>query len=493
MAKSKVEGSELKALVKEGKKRPLSFAFCPGRGDDQVVMIDRKAKPKILSKLALAEGAGKKVAFGTFVVNAETMELSCERIIPNLAKVLQKYLKSQKVKINVLVLDEAGQVIEQAGEEAEDGQPSGVTDSGGKDAAEKEEPKPGAARLAERIKALQSVIAAASETNAAKLNKALERAVSQIRAGEMQGAEQTIAAMEGAIAKKLQREQEASAADPDARAEQDTLAAPKRHDLADTLQEKVSVIDGPAGDKLAAALSRVRDLLDAGNVKGADVLLARIKGALDKRAGGTKTANAAKWDRAKAKLQPIIAKLKQGGTGDQAAIDRFFSFAQEQADAGNFDKSLAAAARVAGLIKQAGTEPDAATPDNIGAYTRTRLGWMNTRAGLRQEMEGLKSAIDEATAGMDGLEDVSAKSSGMFEHLDGLDTGLEDTLNQLARTASSDERQNLKSAAAGIIAKYRNVLDSDFFQAVDDNGFKPTSIRAKALNSLQEVSAALDA
>jgi hypothetical protein len=494
MANSKVDGSELKALIKLGKKRPLSFAFCPGHGDDQVIIIDRKAKPKILSKLALAEGAGKKVAFGTFVVNADTMELTCIRVIPSLAKLLYKYLKSQKIKVGVLIMDDTGEVLEQAGGEAGEDQSAAAGQPDGKGEAEGEEPKPEAARLAARIKALQSVIDAASASNAAKLSKALARAVSQVRAGDLQGAEQTIAAMEGAIARKKQKEQEVSAADPDPKAQQDTPDTSAQYELADRLQEKVSGIGGPAGDKLGAALSRVRDLLDKGNVKGADALLARIKGAVDKRADSTKTDNVAKWEQAKAKLQPIIASLKQSGRGDQAAMDRFFKIAQEQAKAGNLDKAMAAAARVVELIRQANAEPKtAASPDNSDVYAKTRLSWMHTRAGLRQEMEDLKSAIDKATAEIDGMEDVSAKSGGMFEHLDNIDNGLEDTLDQLVKTTNTQERQNLKSAASRIIDKYRNVLDSDFFQAVDDNGFRPTSIRANALNSLQEVRAALDA
>ena len=39
----------------------------------------------------------------------------------------------------------------------------------------------------------------------------------------------------------------------------------------------------------------------------------------------------------------------------------------------------------------------------------------------------------------------------------------------------------------------RDTLDSDFFKAVDDNGFVATNIRNSALQSLSQVSAALAA
>ncbi len=99
MADQKVEGEELKKLIKLGKKKTLSFAFCPGKKNDHTMLIDRRKKPEVIAKIAKKEGEGSKVAFGTFEVKAKTMELTCEKVVPALAKVLKKYLKSQKVQI----------------------------------------------------------------------------------------------------------------------------------------------------------------------------------------------------------------------------------------------------------------------------------------------------------------------------------------------------------------------------------------------------------
>ena len=53
------------------------------------------------------------------------------------------------------------------------------------------------------------------------------------------------------------------------------------------------------------------------------------------------------------------------------------------------------------------------------------------------------------------------------------------------------QRRKLMQEARQIMADYRKVLDTDFFKAVDQNGFANTNIRGAALASLQEVSTAL--
>ena len=80
----------------------------------------------------------------------------------------------------------------------------------------------------------------------------------------------------------------------------------------------------------------------------------------------------------------------------------------------------------------------------------------------------------------------------LFGYLDDIDTDLETTLEQLVEAPDGKSRQDLKTAARGIIDTYKGVLDTDFFRAVDNNGFVTTDIRASALASLDKVSAALE-
>lgn len=541
MAEMKVEGDALKKLVKIGKRKRLSFAFCPGPKNDHVIVVDRRKKPEVIAKVAKKEGEGAKVAFGTFVLNGKTMELTCERTVPAMAKVLKKYLKSQKVMVNVLIMDESGNVLdsdvedlpEEPGWDGDDGSDDDDDDDDDDDTdandddgdapeadARHEETvaaKPDAepdvagdrAALAVRIKAVQPAIAGAGDETAAKLKKVAAIAVAQIKAGDLGQADKTISALEAAVAKlgakAVPSAEPAQPAQPDAGPDLRTLAA-----RTSALKGVIDDIPGPAGEKLTAALGNAAKMLKAGNLAGADILLGRIEAGVNKvSATGTKAppqadtappAEAAKWQAALARLQPEVDRLMQDRRGDLAAINRFFDYAKEQAKAGNFDKALAAAARTAGLIKQAsdmsGTaaaqEAETASPDNVVGYTKTRLAWIKTRDGLRKELEGLKAAIDKATADIEGLEEVPAKTAVLFDYLDDIDNSLEDTLGQLVETPDGERREGLKTQARQIIAEYRGLLDTGFFKDVDSNGFARTNIRADALASLQQVSAALE-
>lgn len=504
MADARLEGDELRKLVLMGKKRTLSFAFCPGPKNDHTMLIDRKKKPEVIGRIAKSEGAGNKVAFGTFVVNSKTMELTCEKVVPAMAKVLKKYLKSQKVLVNVLILDEDGNVLERDEEDLPEDQSLDGTGDGPEDGVATEDnadPSDGddaqspldARELAARLKAIQPAIAAAPDPVADKLRKAVAMAVSQIKSDDLEAADKTVAALEAAATKLggASDGEDSAPAAPDPRA----LVA-----RAKTLKEAIGGIAGPAGEKLTKAMGSAISQIKSGEMAIADGLLTRIEAAVNKITGdgAEQSPEAAKWATAESRLQPAVDTLMQEKRGDLDAINRFFNFAKEQAAAGNYDKAIAAATRVAGLIKQAGTEPAAARdaqdaiPDNVVAYTKTRLSWINTRTGLRKELAGLKTAIDKATAGINGLEEVPTKSGVLFDYLDGIDSNLEDTLEQLVETSNGDQRESLKSAARKIIDDYRSVLDTDFFQAVDSNGFVNTNIRANALSSLREVSAALE-
>ncbi len=494
MAGAGIEGEELKKLVKMGKKQPLSFAFCPGTKNDHIILIDRRKKPEAIARVAKKEGAGNKVAFGTFVVNSSTMELTCERVVPAMAKTLKKYLKSQKVIVDVLILDMDGHVLDRDEENEPDGPVLREAEETPQAESEPSDPTPTAADLAQRLKAINPVISKAPEASAKALKKAVALSVSQIKSGDLEAASKTVAALDAA-AEKLRLAERALPAEPEAKAKpaaEDPRALAVR---AKALRDIIGDIADPAGAKLTKALGDTIARIKSGDLASADALLTRIEAAASKSAqtGGTPSPESAKWVSAESRLQPVIDRLAQEGRGDLDAINRFFNLAKEQAAAGNFDKALAAVSHVAGLVKQAAAETTtAATRDNMVAYTKTRLDWISTRSGLRRELEGLKSAIDKTTAGIEGLEDVPTKSGGLLANLDGIDSSLENTLEQLANTPDGDQREGLKTSARRIVDDYRAVLDTDFFKAVDDNGFLKTSIRANALGSLQAVSAALE-
>ena len=208
--------------------------------------------------------------------------------------------------------------------------------------------------------------------------------------------------------------------------------------------------------------------------------------------------DAKKWDAALARLQPAVEKAMTDKRGDLAAINRSFDFAKDQAADGNYESALKAAAKTAELLKQAATMETTAAAQEAADITpeglvKLRVAWIETRLGMQKEIEGLKSAIDDATKNIDGMEEVSSKSKVLFDYVADIDTNLEQTLQKMADAKDEKSRDALKSDAMQIVDTYKGVLDSDFFKAVDDNGFVKTNIRDTALNSLQQVSAALAA
>ncbi|MFD2853823.1 hypothetical protein ACFSZS_02050 [Seohaeicola zhoushanensis] len=267
-------------------------------------------------------------------------------------------------------------------------------------------------------------------------------------------------------------------------------------------------MQGAARDKLIAALTNAAQLIKSGDLAGADALLTKIEAAVAKTAGtaSQETAardalppEAAKWFAAEGKLAPLVEKAMQEKKGDLDGINRAFNYARELAADGAYDRALAAAGKVAQLLKEAASattsaaaqEAQDAIPDNVVPFVQSRLAWINTRKALHQQISGLKSAIDSTTSDVEGLEDIPSRSGKLFDYLNDIDTDLEDTLEKLVETPEGDARTALKEQARGIIATYQGVLDTPFFQAVDDNGFVATNIRGSALDSLSKVSAAL--
>ena len=448
MAELKVEGAELKKMVKLGKKQNLAFGYCPGKGDDNTLVIHRRKSPEMLGKAARKEGSSPKVAFGTFEVKGRTMEMTCGRVVPMMAKGLKKYLKSQKVLVNVVILDAEGNLVDS---DVEDLPPEPEDDAAEAAAAPETEasvtldadveeapaddsdeddtaPALDAAALATRLKALQPAIAAAEADVAAKLKKVMAGAVAQIKATALEQADSTIGALEAAVA-KLSASAASPTSEPQAAAATDSGADLKALAArAQAIKAQIADVAPAARDKLIAALTTAAQQIKDRNLDAANTMLDRIEAAL-------------------AKIAPAEAAPAQEG----------------------------------------GANADVET------YEKSRLGWIEARSNVRKEIEALKAEIDKTVAGQEGLEEVAAKSHVLFDHIKDLNGDLEDALQALVKTPDDAKRDALKANARQIVQTYEKILDSDFFHAVDDNGFIKTNIRQSAVASLQQVNAAIAA
>lgn len=111
MADPKFEPEELKKLIKLGKQRELSFAYCPGGVDGDVFLVHRRKAPDMLGKKARKEADRPKAAYGTFRVEGRVITMTCLALVPALDKRIRKFLRENRVSMQVALLDAAGKEI----------------------------------------------------------------------------------------------------------------------------------------------------------------------------------------------------------------------------------------------------------------------------------------------------------------------------------------------------------------------------------------------
>ncbi|MEX0279119.1 MAG: hypothetical protein AB3N19_16480 [Ruegeria sp.] len=188
----KVEGKELKKLVKHARENPVSFAFNPGAKDDHYFGLHRKQPAKAIAKEAKDIGSGKRVAFGEMSVSETVMRLQCDKQVPAMAKTLKRWLKKQKVKLDVVIVDADGTVLD-----------SDVDAQESQDASDAEKginPNEKAATL-ERLKAISDRIKDLPKEAAAPLVVPFKSIVKLANAGDIERAQLGADKLDQALAK----------------------------------------------------------------------------------------------------------------------------------------------------------------------------------------------------------------------------------------------------------------------------------------------------
>lgn len=252
-----LRGAPLLKMVGLAKKRDLNFAYCPGNDPaEDVFVLDIKKKPEIMGRLARGEGTGTKIGFGTAKVTGKVMTLSCERALPQAAKKLKKFLKSENIAMNIIVLDVEGNVLEQEVEdlgENEDADTNDVDDS----ADARLDP------LKARAVKLQAALRAVPRDAQAPLAAAFKGAVGVMRAGDLDKAEATFSKIENAVVKLagVSTRAQPVVSDP-------TLG--KLADRAAALSRRIDALGGvEGGARLRAAHGVLEGQIAAGDVRTA--------------------------------------------------------------------------------------------------------------------------------------------------------------------------------------------------------------------------------
>ncbi|MCB1888754.1 MAG: hypothetical protein KDH20_14195, partial [Rhodocyclaceae bacterium] len=174
MATESLQGPALKKKISKAKKKPVNFAFVPGKKPaDSVLMLHKKKNASLLGKEARAEGDSNKFAFGSLFVRGKVAELTCGRHFGQLAKQCKIFLRVNKVMLNVVVMDENGQEIESDIEDLPDDPEMDLLDLENEAEGDEEEDEDGQQQdeapapqvdpqeLVRRMKAVQPAVAAA--------------------------------------------------------------------------------------------------------------------------------------------------------------------------------------------------------------------------------------------------------------------------------------------------------------------------------------------
>lgn len=344
-----VKGADLKKILKIAKKGPIAFAYNPGKTDDSTFFgMHRTKAPSLLGKAAKAEGEGKKFTFGTAVLEGKELRLTPEREMSQMAKRLKKFLKSQKVTLNVVIVDEDGTVLDS---DVETDLPDDPEMAGDDAVASPVEP---------------ATLAAGSGDDPEKPKSAVPNP---------------------------------DDAAPDQLAARWQATADKLSPLVANAASK-AIVDPT---KLRAAWAMAQDAAKKGDFAAAMRIGVKVA-ELIKKGGGDRhkttdaaDPNIAKWELAKSKLDPIVAQTLKNGSGDVAKIRAVWAFAQEKADKGDHPAALQSLNMLAKLLAAAKTSggkgPDEVPQGTVQAATDDLASGKALLSELRALLDKIKAAL----------------------------------------------------------------------------------------------------
>ncbi|MCV2869869.1 hypothetical protein OEW28_14640 [Defluviimonas sp. WL0002] len=293
MGEHRVEGPEIKKLLKIARRQPLNFAFNPAKSDeDGYFALHRKKPAPILAKEVRSEGEGNKFSFGTATLEGKLLKLQVERELPQLAKKMKRFLKANKVLLNVQILDSDGNVLDA---DIEDDLPDDPDFDGEEDGARSDataansiEPEAdaaspyGAQDLVQRLARAKAKLAELPDAARKKLESAIGQVVTLIKAADMEAAERGVAAIEAALAKLSGP----SAPPPPPPPPGPDGQMQKLVQVLRTLKERADQIDD-AGirQSLLQEIAAAAALIKAGDVNSTATKLAQIRDAISGVAG----------------------------------------------------------------------------------------------------------------------------------------------------------------------------------------------------------------
>ncbi len=295
-----VTGDDLRKILRRGRRRPVPFAFTPGKGEDESLFaVHKKRPPEMIAKATRRESGQTKVAFGTFVVQGKELILTCIQELPAIAKKLKKHLRVERLPMNIRVLDITGREIEADIEDLGD-----VDVLGDDDADDDDLPRLATTgdRMLDRLAVIRDAVMAAPGDAGDRLRDIFAGAVRAADNGSRDKADKLITQVEAELRRQMNsaaRSAFAAAPRPAPARRPDTVpsAAPRRVEpgpaellplarRAKALKARAEAMDETLAPRLMAALGVAARALRAGEVAAAADALDRIEAAMDRVAAG---------------------------------------------------------------------------------------------------------------------------------------------------------------------------------------------------------------
>jgi hypothetical protein len=298
-----VTGDDLRKILRRGRRRPVPFAFTPGKGEDESLFaVHKKRPPEMIAKATRRESGQTKVAFGTFVVQGKELILTCIQELPAIAKKLKKHLRIERLPMNIRVLDITGREIEADIEDL------GDADVLGDDDDDDDVPRVATTgdRMLDRLAVIRDAVLAAPGDAGDRLRDIFAGAVRAADNGSRDKADKLITQVEAELRRQMNSSartafasapRPAPARRPDAIPEPvPAVATPKAEPgtanllplarRARALKARAEGMDEALAPRLMAALGVAARALRAGEVEAATDALDRIEAAMDRVAAG---------------------------------------------------------------------------------------------------------------------------------------------------------------------------------------------------------------
>jgi len=547
MSEFGVAGGELKKMIKVAKKGPIPFGFNPGKNEEEAYLgMHRTKAPAMLGKDAKESGEGGKFSFGTAKVEGKVLQLTCQRELPGMAKRLKKYLKSQKVMLNVEILNADGELLESDIEEDlpddpdlmdddEQGAPPAapppmpeapVAAAPQEPVAEPQEAAPDASAVTKRLGAIRGRIQALPPESASRVVKPFQQVVEMLKAGEVDRAAAGADKLEAALT-TLENAAPVAAAQPAAPTDDVPPPPPppdpqllKLGQMVKLFRDRAAQVqDAQRRTTIDGALDKVDEFLKAGEVEKAMGLLKKLQDAfknIEAAAGQSAasptgpvatptdtapdgpeqpaSADEQKWASEFARLERRVLDAMSGILVQNVeALRQQWKWATTNAADGAYDKALAVLPQIEAMLEAGRTDGGDDDLSKLNPEAKkiaaARIRWIGVRASMRTEMRRLEDMIRAAISDdEDAVASFGAEISSLSGRLSVIDTSLEDKLDEIVGQEPGPQREKLKADALKLVADYQKTLETDFFNDVDQgSGFGSVSVSAPARAALGSI------